>query len=106
MPVINIVFDEKINNRVIEDEPLEASAFIEVKSHKAKGKRLTTYGVKKIVMLDPIPYEAEASDMQESNGLQDEEINGTGENEDDIEFPAREKKDLPDDDAIQMALEF
>ncbi len=106
LPVINIVFDEKINNRVIEDEPLEASAFIEVKSHKAKGKRLTTYGVKKIVMLDPIPYEAEASDMQESNGLQDEEINGTGENEDDIEFPAREKKDLPDDDAIQMALEF
>lgn len=106
LPVINIVFDEKINNRVIEDEPLEASAFIEVKSHKAKGKRLTTYGVKKIVMLDPIPYEAEAPDMQESNDLQDEEINGTGENEEDIEFPAREKKDLPDDDAIQMTLEF
>jgi hypothetical protein len=37
------VFDEKINNRAIDDEEVEASAFIDVKSHKAKGKRLTTF---------------------------------------------------------------
>lgn len=106
LPVFNIVFDEKINNRAIDDEPIEASAFIEVKSHKAKGKRLTTYGVKKIVMLDPIPYEADIPEPLESEDLQDEEVDGVVENDEDIEFPQRDHKDIADDDAIQMTLEF
>ncbi len=98
LPVFRIVFDEKINNRAIEDESIEASAFIEVKSHKAKGKRLTTYAVKRIEMLEPIPYEPVTENIE---ALDDSEAP-----EADIELPARDKKDLMDDDAVQMTLDL
>jgi topoisomerase-4 subunit A len=98
LPVFRIVFDEKINNRAIEDESIEASAFIEVKSHKAKGKRLTTYAVKRIEMLEPIPYEPVTENIE---ALDDSEAP-----EADIELPTRDKKDLMDDDAVQMTLDL
>lgn len=100
LPVFKIIFDEKLNNRVIEDEIIEASPFIEIKSYKAKGKRITTHGVKKIVMLEPLPFEIpfEISGAIES---EPEDVS-----EDDIEFPAKDKKDIIDDDAVQMTLDF
>lgn len=100
LPVFKIIFDEKLNNRVIEDEIIEASPFIEIKSYKAKGKRITTHGVKKIVMLEPLPFEIpfEISGAIES---EPEDLS-----EDDIEFPAKDKKDIIDDDAVQMTLDF
>lgn len=100
LPVLKIVFDEKQNNRVIEDEVLEASNFIDVKGHKAKGKRLTTHAVKKIVMLDPLPYEVPVTE----NEQQEDEIMDN-EPEVDVELPVREKKtDGSEDDAVQMSL--
>lgn len=97
LPVFKIMFDEKLNNRVISDETVEAAGFIEVKSFKAKGKRLTTFGVKKVVMLDPIPYEPQIP----HNAIQQEP-----EEEIDIELPPKDRKDIADDDAVQMTLEF
>lgn len=100
LPVFKIIFDEKLNNRVIADEEVEASAFIEVKGPKAKGKRLTTYRVKKIVMMDPIPYEEEVT-QPEPESDEDSLLP-----EDDIEFPHKDGKIADDDDAVQMALDF
>ncbi|HLO90306.1 MAG TPA: DNA gyrase/topoisomerase IV subunit A [Lentimicrobium sp.] len=100
LPVFKIIFDEKQNNRVIEDEMLEAWAFIDVKGHKAKGKRLTTYAVKKIMMLDPTPYNPPV----EETTVEADEINEET-TEVDIELPVRDKKpDIIDDDAVQMSL--
>lgn len=100
LPVVKIIFDEKINNRVIEDEVIEASAFIDVKSYKAKGKRLTTYGVKKIVLLDPLPYQdAETAETEEPT---EESVQPS---EGEIELPVREHKaDGGDEEAVQMTL--
>jgi topoisomerase-4 subunit A len=100
LPVLKIMFDEKINNRVIPDETVEASEFIEVKGFKAKGKRLTTYGIRKIIMLEPLPYEPE---VQASGEPEDFDFEAPGI---DVDLPAKEKKDIDDDDAVQMELNF
>jgi len=102
LPVFRIVFDEKINNRVIDDEEVIASEFIDVKSHKAKGKRLTTYAVKKIVMIDPIPYQAEEIEVE---AITDETPEPPTEKP--LELPSHDRKPpIDDDDAVQMTLEF
>ncbi|MHC1775560.1 MAG: DNA gyrase/topoisomerase IV subunit A [Lentimicrobium sp.] len=101
LPRFLIVFDEKINNRAIDDEEVEASAFIDVKSHKAKGKRLTTYAVRKIKMLDPLPYQPEEEEAEEVV----EEITETPP-EKPVELPSHDHKPPIDDDAVQMTLEF
>lgn len=111
LPVVKVVFDEKANNRVIEDEVIVASEFIDVKSYKAKGKRITTNGVKKIVLLDPLPYEVAAETQQdietEGETEGDESAEAMEVTEPGFEFPVREKKpDIGEDDAIQMTLEF
>lgn len=103
LPVFKIIFDEKINNRVIPDEQLEASAFIETKSYKAKGKRLTTHGVKRIVMLDPIPYEPPVTEISNDESATVDVVEGPTI---DIELPPRDRKENIDDDAIQMTFEF
>ncbi len=101
LPVLKLIFDEKINNRVIPDETIEASEFIEVKGVKAKGKRLTTYGIKKIVMLDPLPYEPEMPAAEAENEGPDFELPVM-----DVDLPVKERKDVDDDDAVQMELNF
>lgn len=111
LPVVKVVFDEKANNRVIEDEVIVASEFIDVKSYKAKGKRITTNEVKKIVLLDPLPYEVAAETQQdietEGETEGDESAEAMEVTEPGFEFPVREKKpDIGEDDAIQMTLEF
>lgn len=100
LPVLKILFDEKANNRVIPDETVEASEFIEVKGFKAKGKRLTTYGIRKIIMLEPLPYEPEVQAQGEPEDF-DFEAPGI-----EVDLPAKEKKDIDDDDAVQMELNF
>jgi len=101
LPRFLIVFDDKINNRVIDDEEVTASEFIDVKSHKAKGKRLTTFAVKKIKMLDPLPYQPE----EEPEEPVAEEI-PEPEAETTVELPSKDRKPPIDDDAVQMTLEF
>jgi topoisomerase-4 subunit A len=101
LPRFQINFDEKINNRAIDDEEVIAADFIDVKSHKAKGKRLTTYAVKKIKMLEPLPYEEEQT-IEESPVKTDiKEVV-----EKPVDIPHREHKPPIDDDSVQMTIEF
>jgi len=97
LPRFQVVFDEKLNNRAIDEEEIEAAQFIEVKSHKAKGKRITTYSVKKIMMLDPLPYTPPVIEQAEAEEITEEKP---------IELPSQERKAPPDDDVVQMTIDF
>ena len=101
LPRFNIVFDDKLNNKVIDNLEIEAAGFIDVKSYRAKGKRLTTHAVKKINQLDPLPF----SPAEETTSAVPPETNEGQENRD-IELPPREHKASPDEDAIQMTIDF
>nr|NQU91594.1 DNA gyrase/topoisomerase IV subunit A [Bacteroidota bacterium] len=58
-PVLEVIFDDKKNEKELENENLEADDFISVKSYKAKGKRISKFAIKKIIWLDPLPFEPE-----------------------------------------------
>lgn len=68
-PQFQITFGGKHNNR--EDEIVDATAFIGEKSFRARGKRLTTYTIKKIVEIEPLqtdePEEENTSDTENNN---------------------------------------
>ena len=55
-PVIKVIFDESTNKKVLE-ETINIHEFIGIKSYKAKGKRISTFEIKSIKMLKPLPYE-------------------------------------------------
>jgi topoisomerase-4 subunit A len=67
LPRIELVFDPKKGPKNRETELVEAETFIDEKSVKAKGKRLSSYALKKIKMLDPAPYEEEQEEATEEN---------------------------------------
>ena len=67
LPRIELVFDPKKGPKNRETELVEAETFIDEKSVKAKGKRLSSYALKKIKMLDPAPYEEEQEETTEEN---------------------------------------
>ena len=56
-PVLEVIFDEKKNEKALENLEIDVEAFIGIKSYKAKGKRLSTFAVKKVRWLEPLPYE-------------------------------------------------
>ncbi len=56
LPRLSIVFDKDFNTRKIENEEICAADFIGAKGVKAKGKRLTTFFVKELRWLEPLPY--------------------------------------------------
>ncbi|MGB1039639.1 MAG: DNA gyrase/topoisomerase IV subunit A [Flavobacteriales bacterium] len=62
-PVVNLQFDGRANKR--DDEEVNLEEFIAVKGMKALGNRLTTYKLKSIDVLDPIPYEPEPEKKEE-----------------------------------------
>jgi topoisomerase-4 subunit A len=56
-PKIELVFDPKKGPKNRTTEVIEAEEFIDVKSYKAKGKRLSNYALKKINLLETAPCE-------------------------------------------------
>lgn len=52
-PMLELYFDHKRNEKEIENEIISVEEFIGVKSHKAKGKRLSKYFIKKVAWLEP-----------------------------------------------------
>jgi topoisomerase-4 subunit A len=99
LPRVLVMFDEKLNNRTIDDEEIIASEFIESKSHKAKGKRITVNAIKKLKLLDPLPY----TPPEEPENVEKEIVTEVP-----IDLPSKERKPLheEDDDAKQMTIDF
>lgn len=75
-PQIKVTFGGKHADR--EEEIVDAEEFISVKSHKARGKRLTTYEVKKIEEIEPLqkeeiePEPEEIIDVEENTETSDD----------------------------------
>ena len=74
-PMVNLQYDGRANKR--EDEEVNVEEFIAIKGMKALGNRLTTYKLKSIDVLDPIPYEPEPVKEEPK----EVEVESTGENE-------------------------
>jgi topoisomerase-4 subunit A len=95
-PRLQITFGGKNAGR--EAEIVEVAEFIGVKSHKARGKRLTSYEVENITEMEPI-----IKDEDEQEQVVDEEPEVDA--DDDIPFEInRKKKDDEEDDKNQMSL--
>ncbi len=60
---LNYKMNDRPRNR--ESDIIDAAEFIDVKSYKAKGKRLTTYGVKKILIYLPEIEEVEEDPIED-----------------------------------------
>ncbi len=52
-PRLQILFDMKQKSKGAEEEEVDVAEFIGIKGYKAKGKRLTSYPVKKLIWLEP-----------------------------------------------------
>ena len=91
-----------MNKKKIEKELLTLADFIDVKSYKARGKRLTKHFVKEVILLDPLPYEEE---IEEEEIEEIDEINVEENDKPELEFDSNINKNIDDiDDPIQMTL--
>ncbi|MCK9270022.1 MAG: DNA gyrase/topoisomerase IV subunit A [Bacteroidales bacterium] len=72
-PVLQVMMDEKKNEKQAEDLVIVAEEFIGEKSYKAKGKRLTNLAVKKVKWLEPLPADDEPEDMEKQEVEQPEQ---------------------------------
>lgn len=109
LPRLRVSFDDEANNKVIDDELIDMADFIDVKSHKAKGKRLTALAVKKIKLLEPAPYTPPPVEKPE-NIVQQEKADVESEEEDNTqsspEIPSKNRKNGNDSDIKQMTIDF
>lgn len=60
-----VVYNAKNKPKTKDFELVEASEFIDIKSFKAKGKKLSAYSVKKVLMQEPEIEDAELVDQEE-----------------------------------------
>jgi topoisomerase IV subunit A len=92
LPVIELTFDEKENGRPIENQILQTADFIAVKSHKAKGKRLSNHVIKNVVFLDPLPFETKTDEPEKPGAAEDELPAGTEDKKERQKKGMKEKK--------------
>lgn len=105
IPRLKISFDEQANNKVTDDEVINMTEFIDVKSHKAKGKRLTTLVIKKIKLIDPLPFtppHEEEQTEEEPSDVNNDEIDPKRLRE----LPPKDKKTGLDGEITQMTINF
>ena len=106
LPRVEVEIKPKAGNEV-EFEVVPLADFIAVKGYKAKGKRLSNKEVRKIKMIDPLPYTPpEDEQLEEEDFIEDKP-----KKENKIPTSAKSessKKDPPDPDESppQMELDF
>lgn len=65
LPVVEVIFDGKINAKDLPNEIIKLGEFIGVKSYKAKGKRVSNYAIKNFKWLEPEPFELPPDETKE-----------------------------------------
>lgn len=88
-PQVQLTFGGKNEGRP--EEIIDVDDFIAVKSYKARGKRLSTYELKKVVEIEPLQKEAP---VPEAENVEADDLSNETE------------ADLPDGDGEQMSLGF
>ena len=71
LPQVQVNFS-KIKGKERDPEQIQLEEFITVKGLKAIGNRLTTYKVKNIDLLDPLPYEEPEEELEEQEEPEEE----------------------------------
>ena len=64
LPQIQIIFNPKKAPKNKEKEIINIGEFIDIKGFKAKGKRLTNFGIKKFKLLEPLPFEGDEKETE------------------------------------------
>lgn len=108
-PMIRLSFFPTDKGKEIEDEIIEVTSFVGVKSYKAKGKRLSTYEVSELAILEPLAQLEDASDDDEElPAIVDEEIPAVEpmKSENLPEAEASIKQTPKPENPLQMELEF
>jgi topoisomerase-4 subunit A len=116
-PQLKLIFDKK-NGKELPDEVVNVEEFINEKSYKARGKRLSTNKIKKYIWLEPLEYEEiiEFSEVKEVEeiipadteipNLKDVDVSIANEEERDTPFTIIRNEDgeLEDGEVIQGEL--
>ncbi len=102
LPKTEIIFDDKKNGKHFDNKIVLLADFITVKGFKARGKRLSNHTIKKVVMLEPLPYENEntielSTEIEEIEPKPDPLENPE-------ETPERKEEGEEDDESVQMKL--
>jgi topoisomerase-4 subunit A len=102
-PSFEIIFNPKGAPRNRESEIVEAVDFIDEKSYKAKGKRLTNYKVKKINLIES---EEEIEDLTQTDNS-DEIVNDVdnNDNQQEVESPSIEVLDITDEKSEKESID-
>jgi topoisomerase-4 subunit A len=110
LPRIEVLFDAKSDKRSVKNEIIQLADFIALKSYKARGKRISNKEIKKIVVLDAVPYEKEEASQQENHEVKDNNIAETqvneGENNIKVKQKEKEKEKEEHDKNQQMTIDF
>jgi len=88
---VEIGFDLRKNPKLKEKEILSVDEFIDVKGYKARGKRLTTYAVKKIDLVEPEDY----NPMPKAPSVENSGDNAVKSSAEPKKPESNEDKDLP-----------
>jgi topoisomerase-4 subunit A len=111
LPKAEIIFSNDNKPRNKDSELIDINEFIDVKSFKAKGKRLTTYGVKKIKLIEPEEGELkienhENNDNDNNKPKSDSDENQQQENQsDENTLKAENKKETSEEKPKEENLE-
>jgi len=107
LPVLQVVFDTKANGKPINKLTLEAAEFIGIKGYKARGKRLTTFAIKDVKFLDPLPYEHPEEEITNESEENETEVSAKPSKDDKVKGvvkpkektkPEKKEEDDPEDD--------
>ena len=101
LPRLEVELIKKDGNEV--DIILPAD-FIGIKSYKAKGKRLSSRDIKKVKLLEPLPYEPPVEEREEEN-QEDEPVNESEEKQETnpaAKYNSEENKTVPQGDTLPL----
>jgi topoisomerase-4 subunit A len=108
LPVVRLSFYPTEKGKQPEEETIEVASFIAVKSFKAKGKRLSTFEITEISVLEPLIIPVEAPDIIEETGTDKEDEDSTvNQEETDVNVSVDQVKPAAKPEGpLQMELDF
>ena len=81
-------------------DEIDVDSFIGVKSHRAKGKRITTYQVASLTFIEPAP--APEPEQAPAEDMPDDVLDVDLDSVNDVELPQEPQPSVSDDEAVLM----
>ena len=81
-------------------DEIDVDSFIGVKSHRAKGKRITTYQVASLTFIEPEP--APEPEQEPAEDMTDEVLDVDLDSVNDVELPQEPQPSVSDDEPVLM----